>query len=235
MRFRISYEVSRGNALENEDYVADEVLFLRHQSIDTGDRDHDRDNDRGWMIVPSVEQVVWLQRHYAKTERYMHLTTVAAVIEPDDLACDTLSVSALLRRVKFVWEALDLESRGKVFLRYADDDAELANDIAALLAYTTQIEPHLLPSSRGNDWNAADKPYRESLVARGTADEFSKLVVAPADLPTDAAGLRQLIESIRSDPRRRVTLRYDDDYDVAQAVAGWLADATGASVSPEPI
>ncbi len=236
MRFRISYEVSRGNALENEDHIADEVLFLRHQSIDIGDRDHDRDSDRGWFVVPSLEQVVWLQRHYARASHYVHLRTVALVVEPEDLSGDALGVGALLKRVRFVWEALDLAEAGRVYLRYRTVDRQLATDTAALLSYTCGIEPYLLPAEQGNEWSAAGPIDRDALVSKTRADEFTKLVVAPADLPADAGSLRRLIESLRTDPRKRVTLRYDDgDYDVVHTVAGWLADATDSSVSPEQI
>ena len=236
MRFRISYNVFRGNALENEDYMDDEVLFLRHQSIDVGDRDHDRDNNRGWIMVPTVEQVVWLQRHYAATERYVLLTSVAAVVEPGDLKPGVLEVRALLGRVRFVWETLELMNRGTVIFRHADADERLACDIAALLAYTTRIEPYLLPASSGNDWNAAAKPYRQTLVARATAGESGTRVIATDDLPTDAAGLRRLTESLRSEARRRVNLRHAmGDYDVASTVAALLAEATGASVLPEQV
>jgi hypothetical protein len=194
MRYRLSYVVSRGNALENEDYITDEMQFLRHQSIDTGDRHHDRDNNRGWMIVPSVEQVMWLRNHYAKIERCMHFTTLAVVVGPEDLTNEFDGLPDELDSPEKRANVDNVDGRGKVFVRFLEGNAKLANDIAALLIYTTGIQCHLLASSSGNDWDEAVKPDESSLVSRRTANESNKIMVGTADYPVlvGPRGLRGL-------------------------------------------
>jgi hypothetical protein len=227
MLYCVEYTVSRGNQLEDAEWIAEELRSLPRQ-VGEVDGGYDHQRSRGWSLVPRLDQAVWWLRTYGEPSAARHLQATAhPVCGPEELPEDLAALASLIAELRYARQVLGAEPEDAFYLVHPDERRALAEDVALLLRYALCGRARLLPASRRTAWEGADAGYESRAVAAQVSVSGS-LEIRTAQEAPDLGAVRELVDRLRPAPPRYLDLRCEPGgREHAERLAGLLA-ATGA-------
>jgi hypothetical protein len=205
----VFYSVNRGNSVENAEWIAQELRGLpkRLQSLA---QDYEPTRNAGWLLVPNLEQAVWLVQKYGSDSCRPHLSPRATVVSPAaKLPRDLESLVAWLEDLAFAQTVLGAGRDDPFYLIYPEGSFEYAVDAALLARYAERVTARLLPASRSTNWDEADGSWEHRVLpAWICTNERSTLHVD--GYTKNLTALRHLVEQLRADAPRELDLICDE-------------------------
>jgi len=204
----VFYSVNRGNSVENAEWIAEELRGLPKRLRSLA-QDYEPACSTGWLLMPNLEQAVWLAQKYGSDRRTSYLSPRATVVSPAaELPRDLASLLAWLEDLAFAQTVLGIGRDDPFYLIYPEGCFECAVDVALLARYANQVTARLLPASRSTSWDEADGSWEHRVLpARMSGNERSTVHVdAYAKKLTT---LRHLVERLRAEAPRELDVICD--------------------------
>jgi hypothetical protein len=203
----VRYSVYRGNSLENGEWIQEELRGLpsRVRPLAQG---YELDRSAGWLLMPNLEQAVWLLHEYAD-RRVSYLSPHAFAVSPAvNLPTDIERLLSWLEDLAFARTVLRAGQEDPYYLVYSEGCAAAAVDVALITRYAGLGSARLLPAARSTMWDEADGAWEHLLLPARIPQDKMSLVRVPDDA-RDLSTLRCLVERLRTEAPRQVDLICD--------------------------
>lgn len=204
----VFYCVNRGNSLENAEWIADELRGLPKR-VRPLEQDYEPDRSAGWLLMPNLEQALWLVREYG-SDRRAYLSPRAVVVSPaTELPRDLEGLIAWLEELAFAWTVVGAGRDDPFYLIYPEGCFERAVDVALFARYAHQATARLLPVPRSTKWDEADWTWMHR-VRPARIPSNGKSTIRVYDSSQSLTALRHLVEQLREEAPREVDLICDE-------------------------
>jgi hypothetical protein len=205
----VQYSVYRGNILENNEWIQEQLQSLPTR-VQPLAQDYEPDRSAGWLLLPNLEQAVWLLQEYGLNRRASYLSPRAFAVSPAvGLPTDLERLMPWLEDLAFARTVLGAGQNDPYYLVHSDACRAEAVEVALLSQYARHGSARLLPSSRATKWNEADWSWERLLLpARNSEDKVS--LVHVRENTRELSALRTLVERLRLEAPRQVDLICDE-------------------------
>lgn len=205
----VFYAVNRGNSVENAEWVAEELRGLPKR-LRALAQDYEPARSAGWLLMPNLEQAVWLIQEYGSGGRASYLNPRAVIVSPAaEFPRDLERLIAWLEDLAFARTVLGTGRHDPFYLIYPERCFECALSIARLARYADQGAARLLPASRSTNWNEADGSWEDGVLPARISKTGRSTVRVDAHAKNLTA-LRDLVERLRLEAPREVDLICDE-------------------------
>ena len=204
----VHYSVYRGNSLENNEWIHEELRSLPTRVRPLA-QDYDPDCSSGWLLMPNLEQAVWFVQEYGPSRTFYLNPRALAVSSAAELPGNLERLIAWLEDLAFARTVLGTGQDDPYYLVYPEGCLESAVDVALLARYARRGSARLLPTTRSMKWDEADWSWERLLLPARISGGETSLVREPEDT-RDVAALRRLVERLRAVASRQVDLNCDE-------------------------
>jgi hypothetical protein len=201
----VFYSVNRGNSLENAEWIAEELRGLPKRLRSLA-QDYEPARSAGWLLMPNLEQAVWLLREYGSDGRVSYLSPRAAIVSPAaELPRDLERLLAWLEDFAFARTVLGIGRHLPFYLIYPEESFECALSVALLARYADQGAARLLRASRATNWHDADGSWEHRVLPARLSRTGSSTLHVDAHA-TNLTAVRNLVERLRLEAPRELNL-----------------------------
>jgi hypothetical protein len=201
----VFYSVNRGNSVENAEWIAEELRGLPKRLRSLA-QDYEPARSAGWLLMPNLEQAVWLIQEYGSDAGVSYLSPRAVIVSPAaELPRDLERLIAWLEDLAFARTVLGAGRHDPFYLIYPEGCCECALSVALLARYAGQGAARLLPALRSTNWDEADGSW-EHRVLPARISRTGRSTVRVDAHAKNLTALRDLVERLRLEAPREVDL-----------------------------